>query len=388
MGHTQYQNHILIQLSNICGAYGVSFIIVFFNAAITDMIINYYGDENTNNKHGKQSIIFWKIPKNLIASISGVLFLFAVIYGYWMGLQQIRGSSIKIALVQGNIQQKKKWDPNSADMIMQTYTNLTKKASNGLSSLIVWPETATPGSIENRPDLFRKLKKLARETKSYLLLGSAQGMKYIGEERLKSKYRNSAILLSPDNTRVDKQQYNKMQLLPFVEYLPYRDKIPWHIIDVDTSNEYIPGKKYTVFEIPSSKFAVTICWENLFPSLFREFIKNGAQFIVNMTNEARFGKCEVPYQLMAISVFRAVENRVYIARCANTGISCIIDPFGRVVDRVKDDMGNDIFVQGILSGTIIPMKSKTFYTKYGDFFAWICIISTALFIFLTLFVKN
>jgi apolipoprotein N-acyltransferase len=126
---------------------------------------------------------------------------------------------------------------------------------------------------------------------------------------------------------------------------------------------------------------VTICWENLFSDLVRQFVKRGAQFIVNITNEAWFGETAAPYQFLSMSVFRAVENRVYVVRCANTGISCFIDPCGRVVDRVKDENGRDIFVRGIVTGSVIPLESNTIYTRYGDWLVW---LSIAFFIFILL----
>lgn len=383
IGHTQYMNYTLIQLSSVCGAYGVSFIVVLVNAAITEQILNY--------RTGIINDIFKKkfsIPQNLVSLTALTLIVPAMLYGHWARSQSIKGNPIKIALIQGNIEQAKKWDSNFSDMIMQTYIQLTKKVSHSRPSLIVWPETATPGSIENNPDLVPELKKLAIETNSYLVFGSAQGMKFMEGKEPKYKYKNSAILLSPNSIISDRQQYNKIKLFPFGEYLPFRGRLPWHILDVDSANEYIPGREYKIFKLPSSKFAVTICWENIFPALCRNFVKQGAEFIVNITNEARFGKSQAPYQLMVINIFRAVENRVYIARCANTGISCIIDPFGKIVDRVEDNMKNDIFVQGILNGTIIPIKSKTLYTKYGDFFAWICIILTCSFVFLSIKKSN
>ena len=384
VGHTQYLNHTLIQLSNVCGAYGVSFLVVLVNAALAERIINYY-QIRTHSNDGHKVL---EILKFLFPLTAGTLIILAILYGHWTKSRSLEGDQIKIALIQGNIEHAKKWDPDFADMIMQTYTNLTKQASQGLPFLIVWPETATPGSAENNPDLVPKMQQLANDANSHLLFGSAQGMKFMGEKELKYKFKNSAILLSPDNTAMSRQQYNKILLFPFGEYLPHRDIIPWHIIQADTANEYIPGNEYTIFKIAQSKFAVTICWENIFPSLCREFVKKGAEFIINITNEARFGKSQAPYQMMVASVFRAVENSVYIARCANTGVSCIIDPFGRIIDRVKGPRGNDIFVQGILSGTIIPSKSKTIYTRYGNFFAWICIIVTCLFVSLSLFAKK
>jgi len=143
--------------------------------------------------------------------------------------------------------------------------------------------------------------------------------------------------------------------MPFGEYLPHEDVIPWSWIKAGAIGNYLPGTEYTVFQLPEGRLSVTICWENLFSNLVRQFVKRGAQFIVNITNEAWFGETAAPYQFLSMSVFRAVENRVYVVRCANTGISCFIDPCGRVVDRVKDENGRDIFVRGIVTGSVIPL---------------------------------
>jgi apolipoprotein N-acyltransferase len=179
---------------------------------------------------------------------------------------------------------------------------------------------------------------------------------------------------------VKNQRYDKIRLFPFGEYLPFKKTIAWALINVRESGNYIPGKEFTVFELPTLRFGVTICWENIFPDLFRQFVRRGAQFMVNITNEARFGKTAAPYQLASISVFRAVENRVFVIRCANTGVSCIIDPYGRIVDRVKDQQGQDIFIRGVISGWVIPLESKTIYTRCGDGFVWVAIFGSVLFL--------
>jgi apolipoprotein N-acyltransferase len=105
--------------------------------------------------------------------------------------------------------------------------------------------------------------------------------------------------------------------------------------------------------------------------------------MVNITNEARFGKTAAPYQLASMSIFRAVENRLFVIRCANTGVSCIIDPYGRIADRMKNEKGEDIFVRGIVTGSVIPTDSKTIYSQYGDWFLGIAVMGAAISIFLT-----
>ncbi len=169
------------------------------------------------------------------------------------------------------------------------------------------------------------------------------------------------------------QRYDKIKLFPFGEYLPYKKVIPWSFINVPTLGQYTPGNKFTVFKMPNIRFATTICWENIFADVVRKFVKQGAEFIVNITNEAHFGKTAAPYQLLAISVFRAVENGIYVVRCGNTGISCIIDPHGNISDRVKNVSGSETFIRGIGYGYVSPLKSKTIYTRYGDMIVWISI---------------
>ena len=110
--------------------------------------------------------------------------------------------------------------------------------------------------------------------------------------------------------------------------------------------------------------------------------------MVNITNEAWFGRTAAPYQFLSMTVFRAVENRLYVVRCANTGVSCLIDPYGRILDRVKDKSGQDIFVRGVMTGSVIPLESKTFYTRYGDCFAWLSLGCSVVFLVVAFLRKN
>jgi apolipoprotein N-acyltransferase len=150
-----------------------------------------------------------------------------------------------------------------------------------------------------------------------------------------------------------------------------KETIPWSFIHVPEVSGYFPGKDLKVFQLPGFRFSVTICWENLFPDLVRGFTKKGAQFIINITNEAWFGKSQASNHFVASSVFRAVENRIYVVRCANTGVSCFIDPYGKIVDRVRDEAGQDTFVRGVLCERVIPVESGTIYTHRGDLIVWL-----------------
>jgi apolipoprotein N-acyltransferase len=143
--------------------------------------------------------------------------------------------------------------------------------------------------------------------------------------------------------------------------------------------DFKPGKEIFNFSLRQGKFGVLICFEIIFPDLCRRFVKGGANFLVTITNDAWFGRTSAPYQHFSMAVFRAVENRVFIARAANTGITGLIDPRGKILKEGR------IFTEEAISGTIRLSSQKTFYTLYGDIFAWMCSALSLLFIAYALF---
>jgi apolipoprotein N-acyltransferase len=157
-------------------------------------------------------------------------------------------------------------------------------------------------------------------------------------------------------------------MVPFGEYVPLKSvlffvqKLAYGIGDFES------GQTYTVFDMPEGLFGVTICYEAIFPDQVRRYVKEGAEFLVNITNDAWFGRSAAPTQHLAMAVLRAVENRRYLVRAANTGISAIVEPSGRIL------RASDIFVPTVITGQIRMERTHTFYTRYGDLFAWICVI--------------
>jgi len=368
LSHSQYQYPRMIQVASITGNYGVSFLVAWVNAALAAVFL-LYSPPSPSKYAARHASIF--------VAIGGALISSAAWYGHTEVSKPIVGKEIKVSVVQGNIEQEKKWEIKYAQAIMQTYADLTREASKDRPDLIVWPEAATPRAITGDYHLYRQVKEIATSTGTYLLLGSTHQDKIRNKGPSALKYTNSAFLISPDKGEKDKR-YDKIILLPFGEYLPMKGIIPWSWIQIPDPGSYLSGQEFTVFENSVCRFAVTICWETIFPDLVRRFVNQGAQFLVNITNEAWFGKSAAPYQFLSMNVFRAVENRVYVVRCANTGVSCFIDPYGRIVDRVKNQAGQDIFVQGVLTRTIRAVDSKTIYTKYGDWFAWLCIFTSGI----------
>ncbi len=360
IAHSQYRYPAVTRCVSVVGTYGLSGLLVLVNAAIAAMIFNVTAYREQGSKRG-QNRSEWAL--GVLAALC-LLSVFA--YGQGIVTQPLTGRSLSVSLVQGNISQAKKWDLRYADEILQKYSSLTLKASNKPTDLIVWPETAVPGSIIEDESLLNQIKSLARKSKTPMVIGSARFLKFQETQKAQAGRVNSAFLVLPEEQEADLQRYDKTRLFPFGEYLPYQEVLPWKWIHVSSLGHYVPGTTFTVFDLLPHRFAVTICWENIFPDLVRRFVRKGAQFIVNITNEARFGKTAAPFQLVAISVFRAVENGIFVIRCANTGISCIIDPYGRIVRLLQDEQGEILFIEGVIQDTIAALESNTLYTRYGD----------------------
>ena len=369
LAHSQYQSPAVIQIASITGVYGISFLIVLVNCAVTAVILLsgklfpkvILPHPGFISKHAGLSII----------GMAAACLALTLIFGIQIIKQPLNSDPIKVSVIQGNIEQNQKWDKKYSRYIMQTYNDLTMKASMDRPDLIIWPETSTPGSINQNRSIHTQLRKLSRDAGTYLLVGSAQRQKFRGKDQKQANYYNSAFLIPPGGKQ---QHYNKIRLFPFGEYLPMKDIFPWSFISVPEVGGYVPGKKFKVFDHPAGKFGVTICWENIFPDFVRQFVKRGAGFIINITNEAWFGETAAPYQFLSMSVMRAVENRVSVIRSANTGVSGFIDPYGRLIGRVANDQHKDIFVRGFLTQDIPVVQGKTFYTRFGNIFVYLCSI--------------
>jgi len=369
IAHTQYRYPPVIQITSVTGTYGVSFLIVMGNAAIAAVVYRYLARKDEVRIKEWMYIFRPALVPLLVVGIS---------LGY--GFHVISGGksreSVPVTIIQGNISQEIKWDPAFLLATVEKHVMLTEKAvSENHTSLIVWPETSIPGNLPHNQVLLKKISGLAKGSDAFLLVGSSQRPKVGPREYRKSHWWNSAYFISPQGRF--EGQYNKIHLLPFAEYLPYRDAWPWPSSLASMAGHFTPGDRHSVFTLEKGAFGVLICWESIFPDLVREFVNNGAQFLVNITNEAWFGETAAPYQFLSMNVFRAVENRVAIARAANTGISCFISPFGEVTGRVTNG-GKDIFVEGYLTQPVPLSSMRTFYTLYGDVFAYLNLLAAML----------
>lgn len=307
----------------------------------------------------------WRaIPASIGAAVAAITLV--VLHGLAVLSAEPSHETFIVAAIQGNVPQNVKWDAAHRESTLQRYAELTREAARQQPALIAWPETAVPGDVEHDPRLLKPVRELAREVGIPLLVGSAEHAKFTKRE-LGTRAFNSMVLISPEGRIAD--VYRKIRLVPFGEYEPLAGVIKWPAVIASSMGNSVAGDRATVFTIDGVGVASTICWENIFPDLVRQFVRQGARVVVNATNEAWFQDSGAPRQFLAISVFRAAENRVSVLRVANTGITALIDPNGRIVQRLRSQDGRDVFVAGGLVASVLVSRATTFYTVYGDVFA-------------------
>jgi len=357
LGYSQYKFLHIIQISDITGVYGVSFLIVAVNAALFGLLLL-----------RKESVLRNHIR---IISISSVVFLFvlSLCYGYYRLSRDYNSTDrgVKIAVAQGNIPQNLKWDSSFKRRTVDIYKRLTNEAAGHNPDLVIWPETAAPFFFQEDSQYRDEILDIASAGHTYLLFGNPA---YEITDNNVQNMLNSAYLISPDRETL--ARYDKIHLVPFGEYVPL-SKILFFIEKITAgTGDFTPGRDYVVMELPQGKFGVVICYEVIFPGLVRKFVRDGAEFMATITNDAWFGKTSAPYQHFTMAVFRSVENRIYFARSANTGISGFISPKGEILQA------SPIFEESLLIRNIFPSDTKTFYTKHGDMFAYGAILITCI----------
>lgn len=371
LGYSQYRALPVIQIADITGVYGISFLIVLVNVALTDA--HRWLLERNN---APLRLPFPRLSTGAAATAFGATLAYGLVALSDDGSSARR---LNIGLVQPNIDQGQKWDVAHRDETMQRLKRLTDQFGR-TADLILWPEAATPFIVEREPVYFLELAAMAHQADAPLLFGSP-ALRYHADRR--PYLLNSAYLLAPDGEMLGR--YDKQHLVPFGEYIPLHSSVLFFLDKlVEGIGDFEAGPGATILSFtkraapgedetgsPSVKFGVVICYEVIFPNLVREFAANGAEFLATITNDAWFGPSSAPYQHFAMVVFRAVENRLAFARAANTGVSGLIDPFGRILDA------GSIFTEQVLQGTIPVGKSRTFYSRFGDVFAYGCVIITA-----------
>ncbi|OHB49442.1 MAG: apolipoprotein N-acyltransferase [Planctomycetes bacterium GWF2_40_8] len=391
-GHSQYLNLPLIQITDITGVYGISFLIVVINAAIADLTEqllfkrNYKSGIDSVVSSDKKGKMFW-----FTIIIPSLLLSLVLVYGYLdLRDHKVLQDGPNVCVVQGNVPQGVKitTDKEQQKEILKKYTNLSLKAAGEEVDMIVWPETMVPGVLNIDPNILnREVDRLSKEavhkltdaTSANLILGGTA----IDVRDASALYFNTAFYFNRQGRFVDR--YDKIYLVPFGEFIPFEDWLPFFSNIVPYSVSLSGGGRRTIFELDTKndekkyyKFGIIICYEDTVAPLVRRFRKDGADFMINITNDAWFHDSSELDQHLAIMVFRAVENRICITRSANSGISSFIAPNGEIYDYLANE-GRYKEVEGILCNKIRFENSVTsWYTNHGDVFAISCLLVTSI----------
>lgn len=361
LGYTQFKRLQLIQISDIFGVYGITFLIVLVNATIYQAG---YGFSHARIKGEKP---LWRYTAGPVM-ISIVCLAFTLGYGHWR-IETFRNMrfafpSLQVAVIQGNIDQGIKWDKSTKVSTLQKHIDLSVSAMADSPDLVVWPESAAPFYLFNNEDLTFRVMEAIRKTGVPFIVGSPS-------IRLKKEgydVYNSAFLIDPNGEILGK--YDKVHLVPYGEYVPLKKWMPFLGKIVAEVGDFKRGKKGEVIPFGDVGLGLQICYEIIFPDLSRQMVENGANLIINITNDAWFGRSSAPYQHFAMAVFRAVENKRTLVRSANTGISGFVNPIGEIVGKT------DLFESTFLTRKTTILDDKTLYTRYGNGFASACVLGS------------
>ncbi len=379
LAYTQTYFLPFIQFAEYTGYDGVSFLVV-----LTTVILYYIVWGNRRRRPGL--VVF------LVLLIGGVS-----LWGFWRMEHFSRHNVplVRAALVQPNVDPYQKWDPTFQQEAFRMLMEASEELAPLRPHLIVWPETATPFYLRTETTAQQEIHRFVDSTGICLLTGTPD-YAYFPEEKDYHTY-NAAFFFTPGRPYFE--TYYKMALVPAAESMPFKKTFPFlRKLDVG-GGDFFPGEKFSVFEfkipyfhghfaageyrpVPDSsaskqtvvKLAAVICYESVFPHIVREFIQNGANLLTIITNDGWFGVTNGPFQHYRYAVYRAIENRVSIIRCANTGISGFIDPLGRVLEKAPLETKRNLIHW-------IPVRqTRTFYSRHGEWFGKISLeLSFALF---------
>jgi apolipoprotein N-acyltransferase len=248
---------------------------------------------------------------------------------------------------------------------------MSRQAIAAGAEMVIWPESSLPYRFEDEPAVAERVRTLARQARVPILFGSDQvEWKTEGNRRVALRYFNSAFLVSPDGTTGG--VYRKMHLVPFGEYVPLKQIFFFAAPLVEAVSDFSAGDQAALLPVNGHLISTAICYEIVYPDLVRRFVQGGSELLTTITNDAWFGHTSAPYQHFEQASMRAVEEGRYLVRSANTGISGIVDPYGRVLAMTG------IFEPAVTVGEVRFLRDRTMYERIGDVFAYACAVMTAL----------
>ena len=359
LGYSQYKQLHLIQISDMLSVYGISYIIILVNTTLFLGILFLL----KKKWHGR----FVSGRRLLTATtVSATVLAMIFLYGAWRiqvtDQQMAIAPQKRITVVQGNIDQTLKWDVAHQLKTIDTYLKLSTAQKKTSPDLIVWPETAMPFYLFQQKALTGRVMDGIRTTEADFLMSSPA----VTQANDRIRYFNRAFLVHADGTLQD--TYDKAHLVPFGEYVPLKRWLPFLGKMVAQVGDFSSGPVGDTLAWRKHKIGMLICYELIFPYLSRAAVRNGAEILVNITNDAWYGRTSAPYQHFSMAVFRSIETRRALIRSANTGISGAIDPVGRILSATP------IFKALALTNTVPLLTIRTPYVHLGDIFARGCCI--------------
>lgn len=353
LGHSQLPWLTFMQVLDITGVYGATFVIAVVNVALFLILKRIIG-----------TLKAFPLVETAVAALLVVMVFF---YGLYALHREERISSstspITVALIQGSIPQNLKWNPTYQEETVFIYEDLTLRSLEYDPDIIVWPETATPFFFQESDRYAPRIIRLASENDVYLFFGSPA---YEIRDKDRIAYFNRAYMISPDGDITG--YYDKRHLVPFGEYIPLKKLLFFVEKLTESVGETEPGTITDPMETEFGAVGSLICYESIFPEISRMFARKDAALLINITNDAWYGTTSAPYQHFSLAQMRAIETRLPLIRVANTGISAVVYPTGLV------DMSTPLFRRTIAIAYVRPNPRMTFYTRFGDVFAWLMVI--------------
>jgi apolipoprotein N-acyltransferase len=354
LGYSQTSVLPIAQLASLFGVYGVSALVASVSAAIVTAVIS-------SSLRPSRSYV------PLVAVIAVVMAV-----AVWGSRRAAAaewthaGEPIRVGLIQGNIDQNEKIDPARANAIFQDYLSLTRQAIREGAEFVLWPESSTPFRFEDDVEAAAQIRRLAQQARVPILFGSDQFVR--GASAAPTTFYNSAFLVRPDGSTGG--VYRKMHLVPFGEYVPVKNLLFFAGPLVQAVSDFSAGSEAALLPVGTHLVSTAICYEVVYPDLVRQFVSAGSELLTTITNDAWFGATSAPYQHFEQASMRAIEEGRYLVRSANTGISGIVDPYGRVIERTS------IFERTAVVGEARFLKTSTLYARTGDLFAYASVVAT------------
>jgi apolipoprotein N-acyltransferase len=354
LGYSQAGVLPIAQFASVFGVYGLSALVSSVGTGLAVFGLSLGRSPAGTRRHLRYALLV--APLALVAGIA-----------VWGGRRVASadwtraGEPVRVGLIQGNVDQGQKWDPARAAAIFAEYLRMTSQAIAEGAEVVVWPESSTPFFFEENRAGAEQVRTIARQARVPILLGSDQ-IEYGPPE----KFYNAAFLVRADGTTGG--AYRKIHLVPFGEYVPLRNLLFFAAPLVKEVSEFTPGDSAVLLPVNGHLVSTAICYEIVYPALVRRFVAAGSELLTTITNDAWFGRTSAPYQHFAQASMRAIENGRYLVRSANTGISGVVDPYGRVIAQSR------IFEPAVIVSQARFLQTSTFYTRHGDVFAYASVV--------------